>query len=304
MKHDFPIVLWLILLFIISQLFGLFLLTVDIQEVAVDESTGSIQVVYEETALGPRPATQGVGSFLYLALGVGIGTGLLLILIHFRKLLTWKIWFFFAVAMATTLALGVFLPSTVAFLIAVVLALWKLIKPNVVVHNLTEVFMYAGIALFLAPLFDLLWGVILLLAISLYDMYAVWKSKHMVKMATFLTDSKAFAGLSIPYRSKTSSKKTKGHKKVVGKKKMAILGGGDMAFPLIFAGTVLVWLIQQGFDKTVAFYVTLLIPLFATLALSFLFWKSEKGKFYPAMPFLSAGCFLGLACVGVVQLLI
>ena len=39
---------------------------------------------------------------------------------------------------------------------------------------------------------------ILLVLISLYDMYAVWKSRHMVAMAKFQSSSNLFAGISIP----------------------------------------------------------------------------------------------------------
>lgn len=37
----------------------------------------------------------------------------------------------------------------------------------------------------------------------------------------------------------------------------------------------------------------LIIPLFAAAALTFLFIKAEKKKFYPAMPVLTLGCFIG-----------
>ena len=38
----------------------------------------------------------------------------------------------------------------------------------------------------------------------------------------------------------------------------------------------------------------LMITLFSTIALSLLFVYSNKGKFYPAMPFITAGIFTGL----------
>ena len=69
---------------------------------------------------------------------------------------------------------------------------------------------------------------------------------------------------------------------------MAILGGGDIGFPLIFAGVVL---------KEWGLWQSLPMPLFAGLGLSFLLWKGKKDRFYPAMPFISAGCFLGLFVV-------
>ena len=44
---------------------------------------------------------------------------------------------------------------------------------------------------------------------------------------------------------------------------------------------------QQGMAQA------LLIPLSAAIGLAALFAISKKGKFYPAMPFVSAGCFVG-----------
>ncbi len=306
MKHDVSIVVWLILLFSVSQIMGLFLISLDIKEISQDRTTGEITVDYQETAIGPRPETKGAGSFIFLAIGITIGTLLLLILVHFKSILTWKVWFFFATSLALTIAFGVFLGNTLAFLLAIALALWKLLKPNVIIHNLTEIFMYAGIALFLVPIFDLLWGILLLLAISAYDMYAVWKSKHMIKMAKFLGESKSFAGLFIPYTPKDKPKHTKlkakktSHKKI--KAKHAILGGGDIVFPLLFAGVILEWLITLEFSKVTAFFISLIIPVFATIALAYLFGKSQKDTFYPAMPFLTAGCFVGGIIVFIIQL--
>ena len=41
---------------------------------------------------------------------------------------------------------------------------------------------------------------ILLVLISIYDMIAVWKSKHMITLAKFQLDTKSFAGLAMNYR--------------------------------------------------------------------------------------------------------
>ena len=125
-------------------------------------------------------------------------------------------------------------------------------------------------------------------------MYAVWTSKHMVAMAKFQTDSNVFAGLHIPYKL-GSLKKPKGPTKTI-KVKSAVLGGGDIGFPLIFAGVVMKELMITNTLVT-GFLITLIIPLFATIALTFLLIKAQKDKFYPAMPFITAGCLLGYAIV-------
>ena len=107
-------------------------------------------------------------------------------------------------------------------------------------------------------------------------------------MAKFQSIAKVFAGLSVPYLPLKIPKKKKKEKKVkvVKKVRTAILGGGDIAFPLIFSGAVM---------KTTGTYLApLIITLTTTIALLAILLKGEKGKFYPAMPFLSIGCFAGL----------
>ena len=85
-------------------------------------------------------------------------------------------------------------------------------------------------------------------------------------------------------------KNTKSMKKRLVKVRSAVLGGGDVAFPLLFSGVVM---------KTTGSYVfPLIITLTTAIALGLLLTYSEKGKFYPAMPFISAGCFVGyLVCM-------
>ncbi|MCA9477715.1 MAG: hypothetical protein KC535_01045 [Nanoarchaeota archaeon] len=303
MKHEATVTKLLITIFILSQLLGLFLLALDAQ---VFVSQKGISVDYSDTAIGERPDFQGLGSLLYLTIGVAVGTAVLLFLIKLKvgKNL-WKVWYTLAVVIAIMLSLGVVFSQTIAFLLAVVLAYLKLKRPNMLTHNLTELLMYAGLAILLVPLFDVFWAGILLVLISIYDAIAVWKSKHMVDLATFTTESNLFAGLMVNY--KTTKGKTKlffkhepAKKKGVALpkpkmegKRQAILGGGDIVFPLIFSGTVLIWLLELGYSKFASFGLSLIITLGATGALAYLFVKAEKDKFYPAMPFLSTGCFLG-----------
>ena len=66
---------------------------------------------------------------------------------------------------------------------------------------------------------------------------------------------------------------------------IAILGGGDVIFPIISAGVML---------KTLGIWPAIFVILGAALGLSYLLFFSEKKKFYPAMPFITAGIFLGM----------
>jgi len=331
MKHTISVTIALMIFFVAAQVFGLFIINKD-SNILIED--GKIKVTHENTAMGERPQTEGFGSVLYLFVGIAIGTILILILARFKKTNLWRIWFFIAVWIALSISLGVFIKGKiffdydVAMLLAVVLAFWKIFRPNIIVHNITEVLVYSGIALLLVPIFDVTAAIVMLLAIAAYDAYAVWKSKHMVKMAKFQTESKIFAGLMIPYKNESEEQKTslkyssaktsplRGAKnsknKIPGlknenirkdadkKPKTAILGGGDIAFPLIFEGAVMEGLITQGLSKSSAFIHSSIIILTTTIALGLLFILAKKDKFYPAMPFITAGCLVGWAIIMII----
>ncbi len=196
--------------------------------------------------------------------------------------------------------------SIVSLTVAGVLTYAKLVKKNIFIHNITEIFLYGGLAALIVPGVAVFAAAMLLIGISLYDMIAVWKTKHMVTMAKFQTESKLFAGLMMSYDNTTGklvakppvskASESSVNKHLSGNQKgirTAILGGGDIAFPLIFAGTVM--------KTTNSFLFPSIIAVTSTIALLFLLIYSEKGKFYPAMPFISAGAFTGYGIVLLLQ---
>ena len=85
-------------------------------------------------------------------------------------------------------------------------------------------------------------------------------------------------------RAKLKNSKVKPKTKTM-KVNLEILGWGDVVFPIITAGIILrLW----------GLIPSLLVILGATIALAGLFIFAKKGKFYPAMPFISAGLFAGM----------
>lgn len=283
MKHTLKITLMLVLLFFLSQVIGLAITNqyIDHEKTAETGVTAWEELPYEME----RPPVEESSSFIYILIAVLLGTGLLMLLIKFKNVNLWKFWFFISVVVCLTIALKPFIRQEIALVISLALALFKVVRSNIFVHNITEVFIYGGLAAIFVPIMNLFAVFMLLLLISIYDMYAVWKSKHMVELAKFQISSKVFAGLSIPYKmpEKEAKKKAGGVIKIE-KIKTAILGGGDIAFPLIFAGVVM---------KSFGFLNSLIIPVFVSTALLILLTKSKKDRFYPAMPFLSLGCLAG-----------
>lgn len=256
MKYSYKITLILVALFFIAHVVGLFVTN---------------EYLEEELPYGiERPELEESTSYIPLLIAILIATGLVLLLVKIRAMKLWKVWFIFATVYLLGIAFSAFLTGVLALILAIGFGLWKFFKPNVYVHNFVELFVYSGIAAIFAPVMGLLAVSILLILVSIYDYIAVWKIKHMVTLAKFQLKAKLFAGLLVP---------------VENGKRSAILGGGDIGFTLLFSGVVLVKL---------GFLQALIVSLATAIALFLLFMYSKKNKFYPAMPFLSAGCFLGL----------
>ncbi|MBI4149974.1 hypothetical protein HY488_01070 [Candidatus Woesearchaeota archaeon] len=315
MKHSIKITLFLVGLFLVTQLFGLTTVNKYIQPKETISPTGNITIEIEHpvTVLGEPPRVENKSSsYIYIMLGVLLGTGLLFLFIKFNIQKIWKYWFLLSVFVTLAVAFGVYMNPYLAVGAAVALGWWKVYRPNVWVHNLTEIFIYTGIAIIFISILNLLSAFILLLLISVYDMIAVWKSKHMITLAKFQTEAKVFAGLFIPYK---RMGRKKGEEKIILPKKVlvkptraahtmplppsekmknAILGGGDIAFPLLFASAAMERLIEVNhLGKAAALGFSGIIAITSAIALLILLLKAREDTFYPAMPFITVGCFAG-----------
>ncbi|MBI5393509.1 hypothetical protein HZA96_06595 [Candidatus Woesearchaeota archaeon] len=353
MKHNLKIILTLVGFFFLAQLLGLAVLAqyIDIKQTAETQQTVVFEQTYNITGISEPPAVRDDPyAFLFIGIAVLIGTGIVLLIIKFRQRKLWKAWFYLSVIITLMMAFSPFMEKLlkyvqltqytayITFVIVAILGYFKVFKPNLYVHNFTELFIYGGLAAILVPVLDMTSVVVLLLLISVYDAYAVWKSKHMVKMAEFQTDNNMFAGLMIPKKNsalqnsfelgntdnkesgqklkpmlveerssvKSAAKNIASDKKEAvittvadnekgEKQRSAILGGGDIAFPLLFAGTV--------FKYAGSLLDPVIIIITVTIALFLLFVYGDKNKYYPAMPFLSAGCFIGWGIVWLLHLM-
>ncbi len=302
MKYRLRVVSLIVGLFLLAQVIGLGLLYQDTNVAMIEQPGGgfSIVTVHPETAIGPRPELFGWETAVYMLSGVLIGTGLVFVFMRFQKFGLWRAMFFFAVFTALSVSLGVILPQALAIITALILAILKIFRPHVLVHNFTELFIYSGIALLFVPLLDVKTMFALLLIISAYDAFAVWKSRHMISLAKFQAKSSVFAGLTVDAgksmgKAPSRNPERRGREPGSGQ---AILGGGDIAFPLLFAGTVFEWLVVSAhLDKFLAFWYALAIPIACSVVLLVLLMRGKPGHFYPAMPFLTAGALIGFGII-------
>ena len=298
MKHEVRITVILLSMFIATQLIGLFVIDAYSPKIVSQVVNGTVMnvTVSQEIPYGMQPPeVKPEISIISIIISLTIAVCVFLLLIKIKARLLIKAWFAFVIYITSAVALyAIFLKlfpglnaNILALIIALPLTFYKAIRPNLIVHNVTELLIYPGLAAVFVPILNT-WGIlILLLLISVYDMWAVWKSKIMIKMAKYqMNHIKVFTGFFVPYLPKgvklvkSNSKASKGKKIKIA---VALLGGGDVAFPLIFAGVIY---------RSAGLIPALMIIAGSTLSLLMLFMYSRKGKFYPAMPFITAGCLL------------
>ena len=307
MKHTFKITLLLIFIFFAAQVIGLAITSkyIHVEEHIDPETNVAVkEIVPEDLPYSlERPQMEQSYAYIWILLSVLVGTAFLLILIKFKRIGLWKLWFFLAVFFTMAIAFSAFLPQYISAILALILAVIKIYKPMPLIHNITEVFIYGGIAAVFVPVINIFAAFMLLILISIYDIIAVRQTKHMVTLAKFQAETNVFAGLFLPYDGKgkyqiKNQAQTKEQGILKGKDdgRVAVLGGGDIGFPLLFAGVAMKSIFLYN-SLAIGFLKSLIIPFFATIALSYLLINGKKDKFYPAMPYLSFGCFAGYAVV-------
>jgi len=288
-KHNIKITIIILAMFLITQFIGLYVVN--------HYSNPDNPLPYGMESPDVKQKSDYYNSFLPSIVIAFIFAIVIFILItRFKLAVLMRLWFFLVIMIALGISLNSFFPNINHFpLIALIfifpLAIIKVFRQNILVHNLTELFIYPGIAAVFVPLLNIWTMIILLILISIYDMWAVWRSGLMMRMAKFqMNELKVFGGFLIPYISKKVRMKLKKLPKSKLKKtkvraQVAILGGGDVIFPIITAGVML---------KTFGIFGALFTIAGALLGLSYLLFLGKRNKIYPAMPFITAGIFLGI----------
>ena len=145
--------------------------------------------------------------------------GFLALLIFSGTQAIWGIWF--APLVSTVLALAV----TVLF--------WFL--RNVIMQNIAMVFTLAGIGAVLGLSLLPMTVIYILVIFSFYDIIAVYKTGHMIKLAQAMIESRAIFGFVIPEPGQTARRKISS---VTPGQGFMILGSGDVIFPLLLSASL------------------------------------------------------------------
>ncbi len=254
MKYEPTTMLVLLTLFLVTMFFGLY----------ITQKYTTLELPY---SIEPPEIAQEF-SIPYFIFGI---LAITVVFILFRKLRFTKflkIWFGLAIALCMSVSLSAFIGDIPALFVAGALTVIRLKEPDIYVHNMTEILLYGGLVSIFMPIFNVWTALILLICISIYDYIAVYVTKHMIMMAKSQDEENIFTGLVI----------RRGDE-------VAILGGGDVAFSLLFAATI-----GSAFGVPAA-YITVYLVM---IALAGLILYGKRGKFYPAMPFVTTACAASL----------
>ena len=254
MKYE-PITLLIMLsLFIITMLFGLY----------VTQSYMEVELPYNIEP--PKMSAEFsvpyfIGAIIIVSIIFYVFTKL-----KFTKFL--KLWFSIAIILCISVSLSLLIGDIPALLVAAILVILRVKEKDLYIHNLTEILIYGGLVSFFLPLFNVWTALVLLILISIYDYISVFITKHMILMAKTQSRENIFTGLMIKHADE-----------------VAILGGGDIAFTLLFSS-----IMGQAFGMPAAYLTVYLV----VIALAVLTIIGKRGKFYPAMPYLTSACAASL----------
>ena len=157
-----------------------------------------VQSVYVPSSPIPpyQPVEIGVFQFLFSFL---IATLLMLLFLKiFKGKFMFEIFFSGAVIFGAQGPLGIIFAKFTAFLIAIAIAILRFIYPRILTQNVAIIVGIAGIAASLGMSVKPLMALIILILLSVYDIIAVYKTRHMVKLFKGMAKRGAVLALVIP----------------------------------------------------------------------------------------------------------
>lgn len=193
-----------------------------------------------------------------------------------KKRRIFKIFFIFPVFFGGEILLSSLIGSSLisTLLLGILIFLWFK-KPLIFIHDLIVILGIAGAGAILGLSLEPKVIILLLIVFSLYDLLAVYVTKHMVKIAKEMIREKVIVGFIFP--SNISDFKEDVGKVEPGRGRFIVLGGGDVVFPLLLCAS----LVPLGIKYSLTIAIFALIGLFFSY-LFFIFQKFPRP--IPALP--------------------
>jgi len=205
---------------------------------------------------------------LALIAGILFFTGLMLgFMFFFKGAKLFRLMEFIVVFTASLIVFDTILPGA-SLLFAVQLVALRLLFPeNVLVRNAAAIISVAGVGALIGVTLGVIPVLVFLILLSVYDFIAVFKTKHMVKLAKGISGRNLAFTIAIPTR-----------------KHRFELGTGDLVLPLVFAVSVMKANQAAGFPGYAVPAAMVLAASLIGLLLTIAYVSKHVGKALPALP--------------------
>jgi presenilin-like A22 family membrane protease len=301
-------VYWSVLIFIVAQIMTFGVAThentfLDKNNIYLPSQPSEVVSVWPQPTTGPSgeitqtPVYSSLGPILIYFLAVVIILGVVLFIIP-RSALNWvlRALFGFLFSWALFIILILWLPFAAAISLAVIWGLSWFFFPRVWLHNIAMILAMVAVGALFGRMLSPWTAMILLLALSIYDFVAV-RFGYMIWMVKKMSDSNSLPAFFIPKSMTEWNQKMQ--KSTVSKmveekpadRQFSILGGGDIAFPLLLVSSVY---FSLGFSNAV------IVAVFSLAGLLGAYWiqaRFLKGNAMPALPPIAVLSLIGLLIV-------
>lgn len=215
-----------------------------------------------------------------------VATFLMLIFMRFfpRQRIILKIFFGLSLFFGMEIVASFILPTVFSVIIPLILTVAYFLNPSVWLHNFILMVAIAGLGGLLGLNFNPRGVVIILAILTLYDFWAVYKTKHMVKMTSAFLKESVIPAIILPLEFGDLKRRIK---EVKPGGNFYLLGSGDLFFPLLLTSSAL----SLGFLNAIFVIIFSLFGLFIT---HFIFVFQEKRTPMPALPPIAAMAIWGL----------
>ena len=272
---------YIVLLFLISQALGLYAGAFIIRDASENEVVSQFFIIQSQAISGSGQDQNFSALVMFASVMAGAGVMYLLVRFYSGRLLFMLVEFG-AVSVASSIVFysltKPFLPDTalsmaVSIICGLIFAGLKLVFPQL--KNAAAILATAGAGAAIGFQISFETSLILLVLLSVYDYIAVFKTKHMVALATSASKQE------MPFMVSSRKKTEKGEIKVE-------LGTGDMVMPIVLGVSGM----QIGpLHAGIVFIASLLSVI------SLLFLLGQKKQIIPALPIIAVFnlVFLGIA---------
>jgi len=218
-----------------------------------------------------------VGSFLIAFI---IATTVIILLVKFVKgNMLFKVMLGALIFLGSEMVFGTFFTGWVSITLALILVALRFVHPTVLMQNIVMTLSIAGIGATLGLLLPVGAVILIMMALSIYDYIAVYKTKHMVRLFQNLLMRHVPLSIVIPDSVRGMNSKVETATPGVdskGGRKFMMLGTGDIAFPVIFAVSAVRHSLFTG--------VSVLFGAFFGIIVVYSMLTRSKGGAIPALP--------------------